>query len=301
MAAQIDSILSQLPRSGRLYVRDDGSQDRSLEIVASFKDPRVTVTRGKNLGFGLSFLTLLQQVPEDVEMAMFSDQDDVWLPGKIERAWDFLLPHSRKPAIYGSAQTLVDEHLNVIGVTPPWPRGPSLRAALTENIITGCTSALNLQAIALLQQVGVPRNVFFHDWWCYLVTSAFGTVVYDEESRILYRQHGANQIGHGIGWFGRQLGILRFLSRHDWVGIMLGQVHAFAFAFDARLPIETRTLITRYFDLGAETAAARWRIVFGVTTWRQTLSKEILFRALVGAHKLRLWPLRRSRFGISHQ
>jgi glycosyltransferase involved in cell wall biosynthesis len=296
VSAQLDSILSQLPISGRVFVRDDGSQDRTVEIVASYRDPRVTVVRGENIGFGASFLTLLQLAPEDAEMTMFSDQDDVWLPGKIERAWDFLSPHAGMPAIYGSAQTLVDEHLNVLGVTPPWPRGPSLQGALAENIFTGCTSALNPEAVALLKQAGVPRNIFFHDWWCYLVLSTFGTVVYDSRSTLLYRQHGGNVIGHGVGWFGRQARMASFLLRTDWVGILLGQIHALLQCYGESMPSATRQWLLQHFHLHENEVVPSWRFIFAPRRYRQMASHELPLRILLTLHKLRLWRPRRRSF-----
>jgi glycosyltransferase involved in cell wall biosynthesis len=173
---QIGSILSQLPADGQLLIRDDGSRDRTVELVESISDPRITLEKGANLGFGASFLTLLIHAPADAEMVMFSDQDDVWLPGKIDRAWRHLLEVGPGPVLYGSAQMLTDEQLRPLHATSPWPRPPTFEGALTENFITGCTAAINRPALQLLQRAGVPRGVRFHDWWMYLLVSAFGTV-----------------------------------------------------------------------------------------------------------------------------
>jgi glycosyltransferase involved in cell wall biosynthesis len=178
---QLQSILGQLPPDGSILVRDDGSPDGTADVIANFADHRIVLTRGENLGFGASFLTLLARVPRDADMVMFADQDDLWLPGKIDRAWQHLQPLADRPALYGSAQMLTDAELRPLHATPPWPRGPSLLNALTENIITGCTAALNRPAVELLQRGGVPEGVRFHDWWMYLVVSAFGTVVFDDQ------------------------------------------------------------------------------------------------------------------------
>ena len=76
---QVCSILKQLPPEGLLMVRDDGSTDKTVEKIYAFKDNRILLERGENIGFGKSFLTLLNKAPIDAQMAMFSDQDDVWL------------------------------------------------------------------------------------------------------------------------------------------------------------------------------------------------------------------------------
>ncbi|MEY3251798.1 MAG: hypothetical protein RL227_771 [Pseudomonadota bacterium] len=288
---QIRSILAQLPPSGMVIVRDDGSTDGTAEVVDTLNDNRVRVERGNNLGFGASFLTLLTLVPNDAGLVMFSDQDDVWLPGKIGRAGAALARCGGAPALYGSAQMLVDEALRPLGPTAPWSAGASFRGALTENIITGCTAALNAPAVRLLQQSGAAPGVRFHDWWCYLVISAFGQVVFDDQPTLLYRQHGRNQIGHGAGWWGRQRQIVRFLLRNDWVGILLAQVQALDAHYGAQLPAEARGLLDRYFARSETGWLPAWTLVFSLRRWRHHWFGELALRTLLGAYRLRLWPL----------
>lgn len=288
---QLRSILSQLAADARIIVRDDGSPDDTVAAVESVGDARISLIRGSNVGFGPSFLTLLSQVPADATLVMFSDQDDVWLPDKVERAWQHLRNFEGRPALYGSAQMLVDAELRPMHPTPPWPRGPSLDNALTENIITGCTAALNRAAVDLLQRAGVPEGVYFHDWWLYLVVNAFGTVVYDNRPSLLYRQHGGNLIGHGAGWLGRPLRMMRFLLRNDWIGILQHQMGAFLRHYGADLAPGVEQQIRRHFRSGGACVAVRWRLVFSATRWRQTLRDDVALRVLIVAHKLRLWPL----------
>jgi hypothetical protein len=291
VAEQLRSILDQLPPGGRILVRDDGSRDRTATVIEGLGDPRIQLNRGQNLGFSRSFLTLLTIAPADADLVMFADQDDVWLPGKIDRAWRHLLPLGDVPALYGSSQMLVDRDLRPLHATPPWPRGPSLAGALTENIITGCTAALNRPALHLMQQAGIPDGVRFHDWWLYLVVSAFGTVVHDDEPTLLYRQHGANQIGHGTGWFGRQRQMVRFIWRNDWVGILLGQVHALVVHYGDRLPASAGAMVRQHFLVDATGVRPRWRLVFSLRRWRQQVFRDAALRLLLALHRLHLWPL----------
>lgn len=289
--AQVRSILEQLPQDGRLLVRDDGSRDRTVELIHRLADARIKVICGVNLGFAKSFLTLLQQAPADAEMVMFSDQDDVWFPHKIERAWRRLKTIPAGPALYCSAQMLADEKLNPLEPTPAWPRPPSFIGALAENIVTGCTAALNPEAANLLREGGVPEQVHFHDWWMYLVIAAFGTVVVDDEPTLLYRQHGGNLIGRGAGWWGRHRQILRFLLKNDWVGIMLGQIAELQTNYGKQLRPDQQLLLTHHFEVRNSKARSKWRTVFGGTRWRQTLGNEILFRFLLASKKISIWPL----------
>ena len=282
VAEQLRSILSQLPDTGQVIVRDDGSSDHTVACVQELNDPRISIIEGSNIGFARSFLTLLQLTPPEVDMVMFADQDDVWLPFKISRAWQWLLPYANTPTLYCSAQMLVDESLRPQHRTPPWPRPPSFSGAISENIVTGCTAALNSRAVELLKQGGVPPQVRFHDWWLYLVVSAFGTVLVDDDATLLYRQHGGNVIGHGVGWWGRHTTIVRFLLRNDWVGILLGQIAEFRRLYATNLSTEQMLLLDRNFRFSPTgRVTPRWTMILGRHRWRQTLLKELPFRVLL--------------------
>lgn len=295
IAEQLRSILVQLPPGGLIVVRDDGSTDGTVAVIEAFADGRIELCRGVNLGFSRSFLTLLNDTPPDTDMVMLADQDDHWLPGKVDRAWNSLRACGPVPALYGSAQMLADAELKPLNVTRVPLRPPSFEGALAENIITGCTAALNAPALRRVQCAGVPENVHFHDWWLFLVVSAFGRVVFDAQPSLLYRQHGGNQIGHGAGWLGRQRHIVRFLLRKDWVGILLGQVQAFWRHYGAELDPTATELIRRHFILGPYSAEASWRMIFGLRRWRDSWWTELAFRLLLALHKLRWWPPRSRR------
>ena len=273
---QIASILSQLPAQGRLMIRDDGSRDGTVKQIETINDPRVTLQRGENLGFVRSFLSLLTSVPADAQMVMLSDQDDVWLPGKIERAWQAVASSGSVPTLYCSRLKLVDARLSPIGLSPHWPRPPSFENALTENIVTGCTSALNPAAVRLVTQYGDPTRIYFHDWWLYLVVAAFGRVIYDPQPTILYRQHGYNAIGMGSGW-GRYLTILRFLRRQSWSHIMFNQIENLRAVHGALLPVGHRRLIDEMFN--ARSALSMLRLLLTPTRMRQSLLGDVLLRA----------------------
>ncbi len=85
---QIDSIISQSFELWTLYIRDDGSSDDTLKIIAAYNDPRIIITQDfqGNLGTKNSFLYLLEII--DSPYYMFSDQDDVWLENKIKLSYN---------------------------------------------------------------------------------------------------------------------------------------------------------------------------------------------------------------------
>ena len=73
----------------------------------------------------------------------------------------------------------------------------------------------NNPALDLLREAGSIMPVVAHDWWTYiLVTGAGGSCFYDAQPAVLYRQHGANQIGANNGWKARINRISRLFSNH---------------------------------------------------------------------------------------
>jgi len=275
---QLRSILDQLPVGGRVIIRDDGSTDGTVARIQALGDPRIAVVCGPNVGFVRSFFKLLDIAPDDADLIMLSDQDDVWLPNKIDRAATHLAPMRDKPALYCSRLRLVDERLLPIGLSPIWERPPSFRNALTENIVTGCTCAINRAALPLARQYGDPGRIYFHDWWLYLVIAAFGQVIVDREPTILYRQHGANAIGMGSG-AGRYLAILRFLRKKNWIHIMYEQIENFRAVHGAQLQAEDRRLLDSYFDCHRPFTAMR--LLLTPVRFRQSLVGDVLLRLLL--------------------
>ncbi len=201
--AQIKSILEQ--NSGNdisILVRDDGSSDSTASIIDSFSDSRIQVLRGNNIGAKRSFLDLLSQAAgSDADLVAFADQDDIWLPGKLQRAAERLAPINDGPALYCSALNLVNESLQPIRKYV-FPDETGFESAFLVNAATGCTVVINRRLLELLAEVPAVDEILMHDWWAYLVAVSFGRVVYDDRSLILYRQHASNQVGMRTGLAG---------------------------------------------------------------------------------------------------
>jgi hypothetical protein len=145
------------------------------------------------LGPAKSFMELLAAVPDSYMYFFFADQDDYWLPQKIEKAIDLLSAYEHEPALYCSQLELVDSDLNHLSYTKV-PKFVSFSNSLVENIATGCTVSINARARDVLLK-NIPEKNIMHDWWMYIVVSAFGTVVCDNNFYIKYRQHSGNIIG----------------------------------------------------------------------------------------------------------
>jgi glycosyltransferase involved in cell wall biosynthesis len=205
---QVDSILAQEGVEVRLVVRDDGSCDGTLNVLRSYAaDPRVVVVQGENLGLPDAYFRLLEGSGADADYWALADQDDIWLPHKLARAVA-RLALLEGPALYCARVLVVDEDLRPLYPHPLPMRGPSFANALVQNIATGCTIVIDPRARDVLRN-SWPSYAVMHDAWLYLVVSATGTVVYDPEVVVHYRQHAGNAVGMGRGRMARVAGRVR--------------------------------------------------------------------------------------------
>ena len=210
---QIESILSQT-YNVELFVRDDGSCDSTQSILKTYANNGVLRWyTGENIGAGKSFFDLVQKAPL-ADYYAFADQDDVWDSTKIEIGVKKLAQFSNIiPNMYCSAFTPVDANLQPIVYNKLARAKPSLGRALLECIAPGCTYIFNRKALEDFRKYKMDY-ITIHDWDLYRIVMALGgNVVYDDESHILYRQHGNNNIGfqsRGLyHWYAR---LQRFFS-----------------------------------------------------------------------------------------
>lgn len=190
---QIDSILCQKNVEVHLLVRDDGSNDKTVEILKEYKV--VEVIEAQNVGATNSFFELIQ-LSGEYDFYAFADQDDVWDSNKLEIAVEKLEEYDC-PAIYSGNTQLVDKELNFIKNETLKPV-LTLESAIVKNYVTGCTTVFNARLMGLLKQYK-PQSIPFHDWWANLVCLSVGGIsVYDYEPHMKYRQHDNNVVsGNG--------------------------------------------------------------------------------------------------------
>lgn len=197
---QLATIAEQTVKAWKLYVSDDGSSDETLRILSEFadrSDRKVTITPGPCSGFQRNFMHLLATVPLDAEYYAFTDQDDRWLPDKLERAIAWLDSHPTElPLLYCSRTLNIDEKNREIGYSPLFREPPSFANALVQSIAGGNTMVFNRKLLEIVRQIGTAHAIPSHDWWLYIVASGMsGRIRYDPSPNIAYRQHGRNQVG----------------------------------------------------------------------------------------------------------
>ena len=198
---QLESFQAQSLSAWTLFVSDDGSSDRTLDILQEHQKQwgrgKLILQSGPRQGFAANFLSLTCQADIKAAFYAYADQDDIWEADKLERAvqWLKTIP-SDVPALYCSRTRLIDEENRTLGFSPLFKRPPSFANALMQNIGGGNTMVFNHATRKLLCQAGKDIEVVSHDWWAYiLVTGCGGKVLYDENPSVRYRQHKTNLAG----------------------------------------------------------------------------------------------------------
>ncbi|ACM04409.1 glycosyltransferase [Cereibacter sphaeroides] len=276
LEAQLESFAAQTLRPTWLVVSDDGSTDATRALLAAFaaRHPwlALRLVEGPCRGSAQNFLHLLGQVPPEADMAALSDQDDVWLPGKLARGAAAMadLP-ADLPVLYGGSSWICDAEL---GNRRPYPlpaRPPGFRHALVQNIAGGNTMMLNRGAIALLAAASrEPERIVVHDWWIYqIVSGAGGRVIFDPVPLLLYRQHGGNLIGANDGFRAKYRRLRMLLSGgfRQWNAINIRALSASAHRFTP----ENRRLLAEFEALRRAGPWGRLRQLKRIGLYRQGL------------------------------
>jgi rhamnosyltransferase len=206
---QIQSIQGQTISNWKLWVRDDGSQDNTRDLLRKLarKDTRIRYLNDELgcLGTTRNFGALMRvALAEGADAIFFCDQDDIWLPHKIARQLQSLQEMERQyppgtPLLCYSDLEVVDQNLHQIH--PSFMRYEKLRheahnplhVLSTQNFITGCAVVINRTLLEFATPI--PNEIILHDWWLAICAAACGRIGYIDEQLVQYRQHCRNQIG----------------------------------------------------------------------------------------------------------
>lgn len=190
---QVDSILVQLKPDDELIVSVDKCTDNSVEILQSIQanDCRLRVFNNPYTpGVVKNFQNAVELCTGDI--IFYSDQDDVWMPNKIElvkREFE-----DKKVAAVIHDASLTDSTLNVTAPSTFKLRG-GVRTTFFGNFVRlsyiGCCMAFRAAYKGVV--VPIPTIYRSHDWWtgCLLACGKTKMVVIDKPL-ILHRSHDNN-------------------------------------------------------------------------------------------------------------
>lgn len=184
---QLDSILLQIGEKDEIIVSDDGSTDKTLEIISAYKDSRIKIFKNSFKNLVLNFEFALKQVKGD--FIFLSDQDDVWLPNKIERSIKYLTEFE----VLVSDCKVVDKDLKVLNNSFFELNNSQngLFSNLMRNSYLGCCLAFKKELLE--KALPFPKDIPMHDIWLGVVSELFFKVKFLNEVLVLYRRHGNNE------------------------------------------------------------------------------------------------------------
>lgn len=203
---QLTSILGQHPAPWEVVIADDGSTDRTRDVVArvlSDSPYRVRFVGGDHIGLRGNVERAIAACEGSV--IVLCDQDDIWLPGRLDaigRAFE-----DPSVTLWFSDAVLIDEDGAELGARL-WEnvhlspdarraiaRGGEVRRLLHGMTVTGATMAFRASvrslALPLPDALKGPDHLFLHDGWIAVLAALTGQVVIDERALTRYRQHSA--------------------------------------------------------------------------------------------------------------
>ena len=204
---QLISIRQQQGICLKVFISVDPSMDGTLAWCKNFAAGQdwveVLPFDERFGGAARNFFKMLYEVDfSNFDYVSFADQDDIWLPDKLQRAHEML------------SKTGADAYSS--NVTAFWPDGRKTLIEksqaqvrwdfLFEAAGPGCTYVMRTELACAIQALLKNRwtdvqQVGLHDWFAYAFARAYGyRWVIDDYPGMLYRQHAKNQVGVNMGW-----------------------------------------------------------------------------------------------------
>ena len=252
---QLDSIFQQTGVNIRLFVRDDGSTDNTIDILTEYaKQYSVAIlSDGENLGPGNSFMKLLYTYYGEpgIDYFAFADQDDIWLADKMSIAIQKIEQSGYDgPVLYSSNQYIYTDGVNK-GKRYDELQSTALIPHMTKNTISGCTFVFNKELAKLIAESEHANETIIkyrlHDAWVMLVAIGCGEAFYDETSHMLYRIHNDNTVGVKSVPVKIRIGRLqRFFKKRDDANIRMYTAQQLLSSFSEYIRDEDKEILETY-------------------------------------------------------
>lgn len=184
---QLDSIFPQLQENDEIIICDDCSKDNTIEIISSYKDPRIKLYNNEtNLGPNHNFEKCLSKANGDI--IVISDSDNVWLPGKIDKIIPFF--DNRKVNMVMHDAIITNERLEpIMDSYFAWRKSkPGLLRNIIKNGYGG--SMMAFRSSCLEHILPFPKKMpFFFDEWVGMMCEKYGKCIFINEKLSYWRRH----------------------------------------------------------------------------------------------------------------
>ena len=203
---QLQSILNQTLPVDEIMVCDDGSIDDTIPILTALKkkhsDLINIVVNKTQKGARENFLSAIKLCHGDI--IFLCDQDDIWLPHKVETICDYFHEHPSIETVFTDAYIINEEGATIETDVTLWyyffdstsrkrcDKGMMVEEFCTGSHATGATMAFRKR---LVERFSPLHNRLWHDEMISMTSVASHSLGYIEESLIKYRIHYGQQIG----------------------------------------------------------------------------------------------------------
>jgi len=192
LAQQLESIYAQSYKNIEVIVCDDGSTDKTIDILQAYKDSHDLKfhLNEVNLGINKNFAKAFSLCKGDFIAP--SDQDDIWAENKIETLVNEIEGH----ALIYSITSAIDEEGNPLKdfafKKDAYIQGSNKLAFLFDNCVSGHTTMFIKELLPFMKEI--PKIVY-PDWWSAFVASSYSSIKFLDTPLVSYRRH-ANQATH---------------------------------------------------------------------------------------------------------
>lgn len=192
---QVESILAQLDEGDEIVISDDNSSDKTIDVLQALGDARVRILHHDpsqvTTSFPLdkpthNFENALKHAKGDI--IFLADQDDIWLPGKVEKMLAALQNADMAMhdciVVDSDLQELFPSYFDIVCVsTNAWRN-------IFKCTLLGCCMAM--RRCVLEKALPFPKSRVGHDLWLGMVADRKFRFTLVREPLLKYRKHSSS-------------------------------------------------------------------------------------------------------------
>ena len=174
-----------------VVIVDDASKDDTVLKIRNFNDPRIKLFENNhNLGVISTFEKSLGHAIGD--FIFLSDQDDIWLPNKINKMMEQFFKNSEVTLCLSDA-SIIDDN-GIININTYFEQRGLFKHSVLSNILKnkflGCSIAFKKSMLSHI--LPIPNKIPAHDMWIGLINEIYGKSAFINEPLFQYRRHSEN-------------------------------------------------------------------------------------------------------------
>lgn len=159
----IKSVLAQTFTDLEIIVINDGSNDRTVEVVQQIPDPRVNIYSYPNGGPATSRNRGI--IKSQGEYLSFIDADDLWTPDKLAVQYQILQDHSQAAVAYSGTDWIDEQGSFLHHASALNPSGDVYAYALLYNLFgSGSNFLVRREALFTVKESDQDFNSFFDEF-----------------------------------------------------------------------------------------------------------------------------------------